>query len=97
GKVVEKLHHCLHPDQFKELASHSVHHIEKLGKELHDLSIDPVENLTQHRIRHKIPYEQGRSPPSVHKNRHIAKLQCAYFYNIQFILFAEDQTAHLLW
>ena len=55
---MEKLHYRLHPDQLKELASHAVHHIEELGKELHDLSIDPVENLTQYRIRHKIPYEQ---------------------------------------
>ena len=87
SKVVEELHHRLHPDQLKELASHAVHHIEKLGKELHDLSIDPVENLAQHRIRHKIPYEQGCSPPSVHKNRHIAKLQCAWqFYIVEQIV-----------
>ena len=58
AEVTKELHHSLHPDQLKELASHAVHHVEELGKELHNLSIDPVENLSKNGIRYKVPDEQ---------------------------------------
>ena len=60
----EELHDGLHREEFKQFGAHAVHHGKKLTEKLDDLGIDPVKDLTQYKVGHKIPYKDGNSPPS---------------------------------
>ena len=53
----KKHYDCLYPFHFKQVCPHISHLSKKASQKSYDLSIDPVRNLPQDRVRNKIPYK----------------------------------------
>ena len=63
AQIGEKQHHALHPAHLKELGAHTAHLREEIAEKAHDLTVEPVHDLTQHRIGYKVPNKNKFSPP----------------------------------
>jgi len=63
AKIGEKQHHALHPAHLKELRAHAAHLREEIAEKAHDLTVEPVHDLTQHCIGYKVPNKNSFSPP----------------------------------
>lgn len=63
AQIGEKQHHALYPAHGKELGAHVAHLRKEIAEKAHDLAVEPVHDLTQHRIGYKVPNKNKLSPP----------------------------------
>ena len=63
AQIGEKQHHALYPAHGKELGAHVAHLRKEIAEKAHDLTVEPVHDLTQHRIGYKVPNKNKLSPP----------------------------------
>ena len=63
AQIGEKQHHALYPAHGKELGTHVSHLRKEIAEKAHDLTVEPVHDLTQHRIGYKVPNKNKFSPP----------------------------------
>ena len=63
AQTEEKQHDGVYPVQLKQLHAHVAHEGEEVAEKAHDLPVDPVHQLIQHRRGNKIPDKYGWSPP----------------------------------
>ena len=59
----EEQHDGVYPVQLKQFHAHVAHEGEEVAEKAHDLPVDPVHQLIQHRRGNKIPDKYGWSPP----------------------------------
>ena len=63
AQIGEKQHHALYPAHGKELGAHVAHLRKEIAEKAHDLTVEPVHDLAQHRIGYKVPNKNKLSPP----------------------------------
>lgn len=58
GQIREKQYNALHPAEFEQLDAHVAHLGEKVSEKAHDLTVDPIHDLTEDGVGNKIPNKQ---------------------------------------